>query len=108
VTLLGQNTYHPDVMARTYRVLFFDAKTEDTWRNMVAVRNCEYADYLTPPETAAGTAQWDWSIRTGLMASTIDALNEKWHRTFEAFIATAIEAQKAKRTIESMEPSGYV
>lgn len=100
MSILADNTYHPDVLARIYRVLFIDAEAESGWSNLVALRNADYARYLTPPETAAGTAQWDWSIRTGQMADTIARLNEKWNQMIQAYISTAVEAQAAKRLVQ--------
>ena len=94
--ILADNTYHPDVLARTYSVLFLDGDADAGWSNLVACRNAEYARYLTPSTTATGTAQWDWSIRTGQMADTIERLNEKWHQTIQDYISTAITAQVAR------------
>lgn len=100
MSILAGNTYHPDVLARIYGVLFVEAEAESGWSNLVIIRNADYARYLTPPETAAGTAQWDWSIRTGQMAATIERLNEKWGQTIKAYISTAVEAQAAKRLVQ--------
>ena len=96
MTILAQNTYHKDVLARRYSVLFLDAYAEAGWSNLALCRNADYAHYLTPPTTAFGTAEWDWSIRTGQMADTIERLNKKWHRTIQDYISTAITAQAAR------------
>jgi hypothetical protein len=103
--ILALNTYDPDLLARTYAVLFLDADVEAGWANLVALRNADYAKYLTPPSTAAGTKEWDWLIRTGQMANTVERLNEKWNRTIQDYIAAAIAARQAMIRIESKEQS---
>lgn len=100
MSILADNTYHPDVLARIYGVLFLDADAEKGWLNLVALRNHDYARYLTPPDNATGKAQWDLSIRSGQMADTIARLNEKWNRTIKAYIATAVTARSAKQIVQ--------
>lgn len=34
------------------------------------------------------------------MADTVARLNEKWNRTINAYISTAVEAQAAKRLVQ--------
>lgn len=97
MTIPESDAYHPYVMSRVYRVLFLDAGAETGWANLVRLRNVDYARYLSPPDTAAGTYQRGWSIRTDQLADTVERLNEKWHRAFETFISTAIESGSAKR-----------
>lgn len=97
---LSENIYHPDILARIYRVLFLDAESEQGWSNLVAARNEDYARYLTPPQTAAGTISWVRSIENGQMADTLTRLNEKWGQVIEVYVSTAVAAGSAKRIVQ--------
>jgi hypothetical protein len=97
--------YHPDVLARIYRVLFYDTDADRGWSNLVFLRNQEYATYITPPTCSSAAIQhWIHRANVGELSKTLEALNKKWDSTFKRYILTAVAAGQATRVPLSCPP----
>lgn len=93
----------PDQEAQRRGLLFLSDDAERNWREIVAMRNEKFRDFIVPPATATGQMLQAQDFKDGTMRSTFVYLTENWERMFKGFLDACVEAGALKIIVHSKE-----